>query len=83
MFHRVEEDLFWLADLLCLVFHAHEHEIEELSHTRGVKLHNRAVGEFLEHFACADHGVHLLGFEELTHELFVKHGTDDIFEDLE
>ena len=61
--HRIEEDLFWLTDLLRLIFHSHEHEIEELAHTCSVKLHDRAVGKLLEHFACADHGVHLLGFE--------------------
>ena len=61
--HRVEEDLFWLAVLLSLVLHSHKHEIEELPHTCSVKLHDRAVGKLLEHFACADHRVHLLRLE--------------------
>ena len=63
MLHRIEEDLFRLAGLLSLVLHSHEHEIEELPHARCVKFHYGAVGELLEHFACADHRVHLLRFE--------------------
>ena len=39
MLHRVEEDLFWLAVLLSLVLHSHEHEIEELPHACSIKVH--------------------------------------------
>jgi hypothetical protein len=41
---RIVIYLLWLAGLLCLVLHSHQHEVEELLHTVSVQLHDRAVG---------------------------------------
>ena len=41
---RIVIYLLWLAGLLCLVLHSHQHKVEELLHTVSVQLHDRAVG---------------------------------------
>ena len=44
MSQRIVVYLLWLAGLLCLVLHTHQHKVKELLHTVSVQLHNRAVG---------------------------------------
>lgn len=79
--HREVVDFFWLHGQLNLVLDAHNHQVEQLLHTRIIQLHDRAVRKLLEDLLRRVHRVQILRPEQFIDETPCEQAFHDVLQD--